>query len=337
MGQNTTDRRISVAVWVALGVVYVVWGSTYLGIGIAVESIPPMLSGALRFVTAAILLAGIVVARGGFQALRMTKREFWGAALVGLLLLTLGNGMLAVAEQYISTGLAALLVASVPLWLVVFRFAVRDKPKVLTLAGVLVGLGGVAALSLSGGEGANTTGIVVVLLASLSWSIGSFLSARIPMPKNAFAASTVEMLVGGAGLAVLGTGLGERLDVATVSGRSWVALAYLILVGSLIGFTSFAWLLGNAPISLVSTYAYVNPAVAVALGALVLNEPITTQILVGGAIILVGVALVISTERRQRTGEGVDGGGDVGLAVRGGQEPQPARDHADAAVEQRSV
>ncbi|MFI6321520.1 EamA family transporter [Nonomuraea sp. NPDC050556] len=306
MGQVTTDKRVTLGVWVALGVVYVVWGSTYLGIGIAVESIPPMLSGAIRFVVAAGLLAAFMVARGGFRSLKMTWPEFRNAALVGILLLTLGNGMLAVAEQSISTGLAALLVASVPLWLVVFRFVVRDRPKMLTLAGVLVGLGGVAALSLTGGEGASTSGIVVVLLASLSWAIGSFLSGRIAMPSNAFATSVVEMLVGGAGLAILGSGLGERLDVSAVTGRSWIALVYLILVGSLIGFTSFAWLLGNAPISLVATYAYVNPAVAVALGALVLNESITVQIVAGGLVILVGVALVISTERRKSPGEAVD-------------------------------
>lgn len=339
MGQDATDRRASLLVWGALTIVYVVWGSTYLGIGIAVESIPPMLSGALRFITAAALLGGFLLVRKGPGAFRMSRREFLGAALVGVLLLTLGNGMLAVAEQTISTGLAALLVASVPLWLVVFRFVVRDRPKTLTLAGVLVGLVGVAALSLTGGEGASAAGIVVVLLASVSWAVGSFLSSRIAMPANPFATSTVEMFVGGLGLAVLGTGMGERLDPSTVSSRSWVALVYLVLVGSLIGFTAFSWLLGNAPISLVATYAYVNPAVAVALGALVLNEAITVQVIVGGLIILVGVALVISTERKgsQRVGEGVDGGGDVGLTVSGGEEPQAARDHVDAAVEQRRV
>ncbi|WP_327088280.1 EamA family transporter [Nonomuraea sp. NBC_01738] len=339
MGHDTPDRRASLLVWGALGIVYVVWGSTYLGIGIAVESIPPMLSGAMRFITAAALLAVFLLVRKGPSAFKMTRKEFFGAAGVGLLLLTLGNGMLAVAEQSISTGFAALLVASVPLWLVVFRFVVRDRPNLVTLAGVLVGLGGVAALSLSGGEQGSTGGIVVVLLASVSWAIGSFLSARIPMPSNAFATSTVEMLVGGLGLLVLGTGMGERLDVAAVTPRSWVALAYLILVGSLIGFTAFSWLLGNAPISLVATYAYVNPAVAVALGAVVLNEVITQQVVVGGLIILVGVALVISTERKgaKRVTEGVDGGGDVVVRVGGGQEPQAARDHVDAAVEQRGV
>ncbi|MEU0563808.1 EamA family transporter [Nonomuraea sp. NPDC005983] len=339
MGPNTADRQTSLAVWGALAIVYVVWGSTYLGIGIAVESIPPMLSGSMRFIAASALLAVILLLRSGPSAFRMSRREFFGAAVAGVLLLTLGNGMLAVAEQYISTGLAALLVASVPLWLVVFRFAVRDRPKVLTLAGVLVGLTGVAALSLTGGEGANTVGIVVVLLGSVSWSVGSFLSGRIAMPANPFATSAVEMLVGGVGLAVLGTGLGERLDPSAVATRSWLALAYLVLVGSLIGFTAFSWLLGNAPISLVSTYAYVNPAVAVSLGALVLHEPITVQVITGGLIILVGVALVISTERKrpQRAREGVDSGGDVLLGVGGGQEPQAARDHVDPPLEQRGV
>jgi drug/metabolite transporter (DMT)-like permease len=339
MRTDTTDSRPTVLVWGALAVVYVVWGSTYLGIGVAIESIPPMLSGAMRFITAAALLAGFLLIRSGPSAFRMSRRQFLGAAVVGVLLLTTGNGLLAVAEQYISTGLAALLVASVPLWLVVFRFAVRDRPKTLTLAGVLVGLGGVAALSLTGADGGSGVGIVTVLLGSVSWAVGSFLSSRIQMPANALATSAVEMVVGGAGLLVLGTGAGERLDVSAVTTRSWVALAYLILVGSLIGFTAFSWLLGNAPISLVSTYAYVNPAVAVALGALLLDEPITTQVVVGGLVILAGVALVISTERKgpKRVLEDVDGGGDVGLGVGGGQEPQPARHHVDPAVEQRGV
>ncbi|MEV0386559.1 EamA family transporter [Nonomuraea sp. NPDC050643] len=302
MSANTTDTRTPLLVWGALAIVYVVWGSTYLGIRIAIETMPPLLHGAMRFVTAALLLAGFLVVRKGLSAFKMSARQFGGAALVGLLLLTGGNGMVAVAEQHISSGLAALLVASVPLWLVVFRFVVRDRPAVLTLAGVLVGFGGVAALSLNGGgEAAGTTGIVVILVASLSWSIGSFLSSRIPMPGNVWAASTVEMLVGGAGLAVTGLSIGERLDLAAVSGRSWAALVYLVLVGSLVGFTAYMWLLGNAPISLVSTYAYVNPIVAVILGVLVVNEHVTPQIVVGGLVILVGVALVVSTERRSKT------------------------------------
>ncbi|MEW9554627.1 EamA family transporter [Nonomuraea sp. NPDC050783] len=301
MSTNTTDNRSPLLIWGALAIVYVVWGSTYLGIRLAIETMPPMLSGSMRFLVAALLLGAFLLIRKGREPFRMSARQFGGAALVGLLLLTGGNGMVAVAEQHISSGLAALLVASVPLWLVVFRIAFRDRPALLTLAGVLVGFGGVAALSLNGGgESASTTGVVVILLASLSWSIGSFLSARIPMPPNVWAASMVEMGAGGLGLVVTGLSFGERLDPAAVSGTSWAALAYLILVGSLVGFTAYTWLLGNAPISLVSTYAYVNPVVAVVLGVLVVNETVTPQIIAGGAVILLGVALVVSTERRAK-------------------------------------
>lgn len=296
---DTTDSRKTLLIWVALSLVYIIWGSTYLGIRIVIETMPPLLSGSLRFVTASAVLGLVLLVRHGARVFGVSWREAGGAALVGLLLLTGGNGMVAVAEQYISSGLAALLVASVPLWLVVFRVATRDRPHVLTLARVLIGFAGVAALSLSGGGAGNQpTGIVVILLASLSWSIGSFLSARLPMPANPFTASTIEMIAGGLALGGLSLALGERLHLAEISTRSWAALAYMILIGSLVGFTSYIWLLGNAPISLVSTYAYVNPVVAVILGALLAAEPITTQIAVGGLIIVAGVTLVVSTERR---------------------------------------
>ncbi|MFC4533901.1 EamA family transporter [Sphaerisporangium dianthi] len=296
MGQNTRDIKV----WAALAAVYVVWGSTYLGIRLTIETIPPLMSGGLRFVAAAVILGGVLALRKGPGVLRVSGRQLFGAGLVGLLLLTSGNGMVAVAEQHISTGLAALLVASVPLWLVIFRTMARDRPHLLTLSGVLIGFCGVAGLSLTGGGSSDTTGIVVVLIGSLSWSLGSFLSGRIPMPEDPFVASTIEMIVGGAGLLIAGTVAGERLHLGQVSGGSWLALAYLVLVGSLVGFTSYIWLLGNAPISLVSTYAYVNPVVAVGLGLVVLQEQVTGQMIAGGLVIVVGVALVVSTERHSR-------------------------------------
>ncbi|MEV7801608.1 EamA family transporter [Microbispora sp. NPDC088329] len=300
MERNGHDIRV----WLALAAVYVVWGSTYLGIAIAIETLPPMTSGGLRFVAAALILGTVLLVRA--VPYRMSWRQFGGAALVGLLLLAGGNGMVAVAEQHISSGLAALLVASTPLWLVVLRTVFRDRPHVLTLAGVLVGFAGVAFLSLGGDDASGSTGsgvgIAVVLLGSFSWSVGSFISPRIPMPANPFVASTIEMAVGGAALLVMGAVQGERLHLGAVSWQSWAALAYLVLVGSLIGFTSYIWLLGHAPISLVSTYAYVNPVVAVILGAAILSEPVTGAMLVAGALIVVGVALVVSTERRKRAG-----------------------------------
>ncbi|MEV4376521.1 EamA family transporter [Streptosporangium sp. NPDC049644] len=301
MRHDSADSRKALLVWGALAIVYVVWGSTYLAIMIVIETMPPLLSGAIRFVTAALVLGVAVRLLKGRESFRMTWKEAGGAALVGLLLLNGGNGMVAVAEQHISSGLAALLVASTPLWLVIFRVLFRDRPQVLTLAGVLIGFGGVAVLSLTGGgSAADSTGIVIILLASLSWSVGSFLTSRIPMPANPFTASAVEMAAGGVGLALTATVVGEHVDLADVSTRSWIALAYLIMVGSLVGFTAYVWLLNNAPISLVSTYAYVNPVVAVVLGALVLSEEVTGSMIAGGLVIVLGVALVVSTERRRK-------------------------------------
>ncbi|MFF4413655.1 EamA family transporter [Streptosporangium sp. NPDC001559] len=300
MAYDAADRRTSLLVWGALAIVYVVWGSTYLAIRVVIETLPPLLSGAMRFTSAAVILSLVILLVKGPGPFRMTVKQFGGAALVGVLLLTAGNGLVALAEQHISSGLAALLVASVPLWLVILRVVARDRPRALTLAGVLVGFAGVAVLSLTGASGSsNGTSIAIILLASISWSVGSFLSSRIPMPADPFAASTVEMLVGGVGLTLVGTASGEHLNLAAVSGRSWIGLAYLIVMGSLVGFTAYAWLLGNAPISLVSTYAYVNPVVAVVLGGLILSEVVTGSMVVAGLVIVVGVALVVSTERRK--------------------------------------
>ncbi|WP_233358865.1 EamA family transporter [Thermomonospora amylolytica] len=286
--------------WAALLVVYVVWGSTYLGIGIVIESMPPLLHGGIRFLAAAALLAAFLAVRHGPGVLRVSRRRLGSAALVGLLLLTGGNGMVAVAEQHVSTGLAALLVAAVPLWLVLLRTAGGDRPPAATLLGVAVGFAGVALLSvLPGGSSGSAFGAVVLLLAALSWSVGSFLAGRLPMPASTFTASVYEMAAGGAALLALGLARGETLDLGAVTARSWLALAYLVVFGSLLAFTSYAWLLGNAPLSIVGTYAYVNPVVAVLLGALFLNEAVTWPILLGGAIIVLGVAVVVWGDNRR--------------------------------------
>jgi drug/metabolite transporter (DMT)-like permease len=300
MSPSTPDTRPPAPfVWTALGVVYVVWGSTYLGIRVVVETMPPLLGGAVRFTTAGVVLGAVLAIRYGPGVLRLSRRALGSAALAGVLLLTFGNGMVSIAEQHISSGLAALLIASVPLWLVVFRRLAGERPRWATIAGVAVGFGGLMVLSLTRGGSATGSvfGIVVMLCAALSWATGSFVSGRIPVPANPFVASVYEMLAGGLALLVLGLGKGEALHVEDYSTRSWVALGYLIIFGSLLAFTSYVWLLGNAPISLVGTYAYVNPTVAVLLGAAILGERVTWATLVGGGIILVGVGLVVSTER----------------------------------------
>jgi drug/metabolite transporter (DMT)-like permease len=301
MTSQTADTRPPF-VWIALPIVYVVWGSTYLGIHFVVQTMPPMISAGIRFLIAAVLLAAVLVIKSGPEVLRVPWRRLGTTALVGVLLLTGGNGMVGVAEQHMSSGLAALLVASVPLWLVVFRWGTGDRPPVTTIAGVLVGFGGLALLTLTRGGGSGSPlGVAIILCAALSWSIGSFLSARLPMPANPFAASVYEMAAGGIALLALGFGRGEDLRLSEVSRTSWIALAYLVVFGSLVAFTSYVWLLGNAPISLVGTYAYVNPAVAVLLGVAFAGEHAGWTILLGGLVIVLGVGLVVSTERRPRT------------------------------------
>ncbi|PWU57163.1 EamA family transporter [Micromonospora sp. S4605] len=293
-------------------VVYVLWGSTYLGIRIAVESMPPLASAAARFAAAGVVLAVVLRLRRGRGALRVDRRQLASAAVVGVLLLAGGNGLVVLAESgppgvAVPSGIAALLVATVPLLVVLLRSATGDRPRLWTLAGVSLGFVGLVLLVLpSGGTGAvPLVGALTVVVGAASWSIGSFLSGRIRMPADPFVATVYEMFAGAAVLAVLAVGRGELrgFDPGTVTTRSWLALGYLMVAGSLVAFTAYVWLLHHAPISLVATYAYVNPAVAVALGALLVAEPITAQVLLGGAVIVAGVALVVSTERPRRPTE----------------------------------
>lgn len=292
-------------------IVYLVWGSTYLAIRVVVETMPPMTSAAARFGLAALLLAVVLRVRRGRGALRVTGRQLAGAALVGVLLLTGGNGLVMLAESgppgvAVPSGIAALLVATVPLLVVVLRFAVRDRPRWSTVLGVVVGLGGLVVLvaPTGGPAAAPLAGSLLVVVAAAAWSTGSFAASRISMPTDAFVATVHQMAAGAAALFAVGVLRGELrgFDVTQVSARSWWALAYLLVAGSLIAFTAYVWLLQNAPISLVATYAYVNPVVAVALGALLAAEPVTSRVLLGGLVIVVGVALVVTTERPRLSG-----------------------------------
>ncbi|WP_405020006.1 EamA family transporter [Kitasatospora sp. NBC_00070] len=292
--------RSTPAVWGALAIVYVVWGSTYLGIRIAVETMPPFLSAAARFITAGLLLAGLVAWRQGPAALKVTRRQLASAGLVGLMLLLGGNGMVVLAEQDVPSGLAALLVATVPLWLVLLRAGSGQRTSKAGLVGVLLGLAGLGVLTVPGLSGdVKLAGVLLVIVGTLSWAGGSFLTSRLPMPKNVFATSAYEMIVGGLGCLAVAALRGEpqALDLATVSTRSWVALAALVVFGSLVAFTAYAWLLQNAPLPLVATYAYVNPVVAVLLGWLILAEPLSWPIVLGGAIVVAAVCLVVRKER----------------------------------------
>jgi len=299
----TTNAAAPAAlVWTALGIVYVVWGSTYLGIKIAVDAgLPPLVSGGARFIVAGLLLAAVIAARQDARALRVSPRQLASAALAGTLLLFGGNGLVMVAEQTVPSGLAALMIAAVPLWIVVIRRVTGDRPSRSTIVGVLVGLAGLAVLCLPGSSatGAGLVGIVLLVFAPIFWSMGSFLSSRVAMPDDPFVATVWEMLAGGSVMLVVGSARGELagFSPAEVSPSGWLALAYLVVFGSIAAFTSYVWLLQNVRLSLVATYAYVNPVVAVFLGALILDEAVTWPILVGGAIVVLGVGVVVSTER----------------------------------------
>jgi drug/metabolite transporter (DMT)-like permease len=289
--------------WAALGVVYVVWGSTYLAIKVSVETMPPLLGGGVRFLVAgALVLLLVAVLRP--RTLRVTRAQLGTAVLAGVLLPLGGNGLVGVAEQSIDSGLAALLVAAVPLWIVLLRWLFADRPNAITLVGVLVGFAGVAVLVSHGGARGHLGGALLVLVASLSWATGSYATTRLPMPANPFAGAGLEMLSGGIGMLLIGLvrGEGRGLDLAQVSGRSWLALGYLIVFGSLLAFSAYVWVLSVAPVSTVATYAYVNPAVAVFLGALVLGEPVTATVVAGGLVIVAAVAIVVTAEGRARRG-----------------------------------
>lgn len=303
-GAAAPDRPVTMGVLVALGTVYLVWGSTYLGIKYTVEGgLPPLLAMGTRFLLAGLLLLTALLLVRGRAAFAMRRTELVTAAVTGLFLLVGGNGLVAVAEQDVDSGLAALLIAGTPLWVVVLRAFLRDRPSAATVAGLLIGLVGVAVLLLPGVRGAAALGpLLLVCLSSLLWSIGTVLATRRPMPADPFAATVVEMAVGGTTMVVLGSLGGEwgRLELSGTERSSWVAFAYLVLVGSVLGYSAYVWLLARAPLSLVTTYAYVNPAVAVALGALFLAEPLTANVLVGGAVIIGAVAWVITAESRSR-------------------------------------
>jgi drug/metabolite transporter (DMT)-like permease len=286
-------------VWFALGLVYLIWGSIYLAIRYSVDTLPAFVSSGARFVIAGLALAAILLVRK--QSLRVSMAEFLGSALVGVLLLGGGIGLVVLAETDrfgLATGIAALLVASVPLMVVLLRMAAGERPPQATVAGTLVGAAGLVVLawpSKSGGVAVG--GAILVVIGAAGWAVGSFLSGRVRLPRDPFVSSVYQMLVGGVLMYAAGSLLGERLDITAVSARSWWAFAYLTAIGSVVAYTAYVWLLHHAPISLVATYAYVNPAVAVVLGAVVLSEPLTPRVLLGGAIILGGVVAVVSTER----------------------------------------
>jgi drug/metabolite transporter (DMT)-like permease len=330
---TTTSGKPRSPIWVGLLILYVVWGSTYLGIAIAVDTIPPFLMGATRFLIAGGALLAWSAARDRRSLTLPTAREWRDSAIVGTLLLGGGLGMVAFGEQTVPSGITALLIAMMPVWVAILgRVFLGERLPRLAVVGIVVGFGGVAILigpSAFGGAGAlDSLGLAAIIASPISWASGSlFASHRAILPSRPLMATGVQMLCGAFALAAMSLVSGElnsfRLDA--VSTASIGALVYLTVIGSLLAFTAYGWLLRVAPLPLIATYAYVNPVVAVILGALVRHEPIDPRTLVAGAVIVFAVALIVTARGRMRAPRGAPVHGSGSQASHAPVVPAPTR------------
>jgi drug/metabolite transporter (DMT)-like permease len=292
-------RRASLVAWICLVIVYVVWGSTYLAIKVGVETMPPLLMAAVRNLVAGMIMFPLALrsrraAPGGLAW--PSRKEWLGCAIVGVLLLV-ANGAVGIGEQTIPSGLAALLVATVPLWLLSIDAVLNHARLGLApMAGLALGLVGVGLLSGLGGSGrVSVAGVIIVLVAAFAWALGTLMTRRVTIPSSPALASGMELLCGGAALLVLSAADGEfgSLHLAHISTRSWLALGYLIVAGSIVAFSAYGIAVRVLPTATVATYAYVNPVIAVLLGTLILNERLTPAMFGGGALIVGAVVLVV--------------------------------------------
>ncbi len=296
-------RTGGLALWAAMATLYVVWGSTYLGIAIAIETIPPFTMLAIRFAIAGSMLLTWEVVRGDLLRSRPTRRQVRDASIVGALLLGVGNGFVAFGQLTVASGIAAVLVALMPAWLAVLGWLYfKDRLPVVVAAGIVLGLAGVTLLVWpAGGVAFDVIGIGALILSPIGWAHGSLFSARAAdLPRRPFTSTAIQMLAGSVALFAEGAVTGEfgRFDASAISGASISAMVYLIFIGSLLAFNAYAWLLRNAPLSLIGTYAYVNPVVAFALGAIFLTEPITGRTLLASAVIVAAVAMIVTARGR---------------------------------------
>ncbi len=303
------SSSIKTKVAIGLGVMYVAWGTTYIAIAFTIETMPPLLSMSFRFVAASLALFVFIGLRNGWASLRLTRNEFVSANFLGVLMLGMGLGTMALAEKVVPIGVASLIVAAMPIWTALFRILDKDRPSLFSLLGIAGGLVGIAIIMLPGqtiarpgSDGQSVTlWMFVILFGILCWSLGSFLAPRMQTPSNPLVLSTYEMAGAAGALFIAGMIHQETIsDFMDASVRSWGGWIYLVTVGSLIGYTVYTWLLENAPITLVSTYAYVNPVVAVALGIVIFNETLTTNILLGGFIVIVSVTIVVAVESTKK-------------------------------------
>ena len=290
----------------AFAAVYIIWGSTYLAIRFALETLPPFLMAGARFMTAGALVYGFLIARG---AQHPTRRNWRDGLIVGGFLLLGGNGGVVWSEQFVPSGIAALLVATLPIWMVLFDWMRGTGRRPTGRATIGIALGLIGLVVLVGPRSLGTDGLplipaLVLVLASVAWAWGSLYSRGATKPSSPMMATAIQMLCGGALLTLAGTVAGEwsTLDLGAASARSLLALLYLLLAGSIVGYSAYIWLLEHTSPANVATYAYVNPVVAVFLGWLLASEPITPRVLAAAVIIVAGVAVIVSAPSRPKPG-----------------------------------
>src|ERR1043165_2661950 len=306
--QMTANRPSRLLVVLCFAAVYILWGSTYLGIRLAIETLPPFLMAGTRFTLAGVILLTWSRLKG--ERFLSALSQWQKALIVGGLLLLCGNGGVTWAERYIATSLAALLVSTEPLWVVILNWILtRRRPNSKVLLGVLIGLVGVTFLvsdGLSRGNGNSWVSLVgggVVILAGFAWAAGSVYSNLKPIDASTSMTSGMQMFCGGCLLLLLALGSGDfgRLNLANASWTSIGAFFYLLIFGSLVGFTAYSWLLNNVTPAMATTYAYVNPVVAVFLGWLIAGEPLTRRMLFAAAVIISSVVLITTFSREPDT------------------------------------
>lgn len=294
---------IPAKVWAVLLVVYVVWGSIYLGINVAIKDLPALGSMAARFLVAGLLMAGWAAARHGWRVLAMSRTQVQHVVLLGILLLGLGNGGNALGQLLgVPSGTTALIIATVPTFVMLLELIEGKRPGLLAVAGLVLGFLGLAILVSGKGSGAGSlslVGVASIVIAAFTWALGSWMQPRLTMPTNHTAAAAHQMLAAGAFLVILAIASGESWPTS-VGSPSLIALGYLVVAGSIIGFTSYSWLLGRAPLGLIATHTFVNPVVAVALGALILDEAVTGSLVVGGGLIVASVVVAVVAQVRRR-------------------------------------
>ena len=291
-------------VWGALWVVYLVWGSTYLAIELAIDSMPPLLAMGSRFLTAGLLMILALAMRKGFGSLKLTRREAIFLALLGSLLLGMGLGTVSLAQDNgVPTGIVALLIAALPLWIAIFKVVDGKGSSPLSWLGITVGFAGVGLLlqpELSKPEnGSHIFWMAMVILGNIGWGLGTYIAPRLELPKSSLVVTAYQMLFGGISMTTVALLRGESpRDLFDATATSWLGWTFLVLFGSIATYSAYLWLVQNAPVGLIATYAYVNPVVAILLGTLFLDEEISTMLALGAVVVIMGVALVVWVESR---------------------------------------